>query len=106
MYPGIADRMQKEITALAPSSRSRSSLLPRGSTLYGSVDPSWHLCQPSNRCGSQSKNTTSLAQRSSTESASKSRPEEAPGPIELQLLLSNILKLSLIISVLFNGKTL
>merc|ERR1712179_343686 len=106
MYPGIADRMQKEITALAPSSRSRSSLLPRGSTPYGSVGPSWHLCQPSNRCGSQSKNTTSPAPPLSTESASKPQTEEAPGPIEVQLLLSNILKLSLIISVWFNGKTL
>merc|ERR1711941_243572 len=78
-----------------------SSLLPRGSTPYGSVGPSWHLCQPSNRCGSQSKNTTSPAQPSSTESASKSQPEEAPGPIEVQLLLSNTLKLSLIIVVWF-----
>merc|ERR1712167_357835 len=43
MYPGIADRMQKEITALAPS----------------------------NRCGSPSKNTTSAAHPLSTENASK-----------------------------------
>merc|ERR1712224_821339 len=44
MYPGIADRMQKEITALAPST---------------------------NRCGSPSKNTTNAAHPLSTENASK-----------------------------------
>merc|ERR1719167_513960 len=43
MYPGIADRMQKEITALAPSTR----------------------------CGSPSRSTTSAAHPSSTASASK-----------------------------------
>merc|ERR1712061_361992 len=37
MYPGIADRMQKEITALAhPPSRSRLLLHLRENTLYGS----------------------------------------------------------------------
>merc|ERR1711936_1287619 len=46
MYPGIADRMQKEITALAPS-------------------------PPSSRCGSPSRSTTSLALALSTGSASK-----------------------------------
>merc|ERR1712141_84823 len=40
MYPGIADRMQKEITALAPS---------------------WLPSPPSNRCGSPSKSTTNAA---------------------------------------------
>merc|ERR1712013_358303 len=44
MFPGIADRMQKEISALAP---------------------------PSNRCGSANKNMTNLAHQSSTENASK-----------------------------------
>merc|ERR1712001_190673 len=47
MYPGIADRMQKEITALAPS-------------------------PPSSRCGSPSRSTTSAVPPSSTGSASKS----------------------------------
>merc|ERR1712088_479786 len=74
MYPGIADRMQKEITALAPSTRSRSSLLQRGSTLYGSEDPSWPPSPPSSRCGSPSRSTMSLALPSCTESASKSLP--------------------------------
>merc|ERR1739848_671592 len=46
MYPGIADRMQKEITALAP-------------------------CPPSSRCGSPSRSTTSVAHPLSTASASK-----------------------------------
>merc|ERR1711989_245510 len=46
MYPGIADRMQKEITALAPSTR----------------------------CGSPSRSTTSAAPPSSTASASKLTP--------------------------------
>merc|ERR1711981_329979 len=50
MFPGIADRMQKEITALAPS------CLP---------------FPPSNRCGSPSKSTTSAAHPLSTGSASK-----------------------------------
>merc|ERR1711902_147706 len=49
MYPGIADRMQKEITAQAPS------CLP---------------FPPSNRCGSPSKNTMSAAHPLSTGSAS------------------------------------
>merc|ERR1711962_118130 len=44
MFPGIADRMQKEISALAP---------------------------PSNRCGSPNKNMTNLAHRLSTGNASK-----------------------------------
>merc|ERR1712198_154815 len=46
MYPGIADRMQKEITALAPSTR----------------------------CGSPSRSTTSAAHPLSTASASKRIP--------------------------------
>merc|ERR1719494_170994 len=72
MYPGIADRMQKEITALAPSTiRSRSSLPPRGSTPSGSEAPSWLPSPPSSRCGSPSRSTTSAAHPSSTASASK-----------------------------------
>merc|ERR1712224_304285 len=72
MYPGIADRMQKEITALAPStSRSKSLLHQRGNTPYGSEDPSWLPSPPSNRCGSPSKNTTNAAHPLSTENASR-----------------------------------
>merc|ERR1712037_602403 len=75
MYPGIADRMQKEITPwLPPPSRSRSSLPPRGSTLSGLEAPSWLPSPPSGRCGSPSRSTTSAAPPSSTASASKLTP--------------------------------
>merc|ERR1712083_665051 len=59
---------------LPPPSRSRSLLLPRGSTLSGSEDPSWPPSPPSSRCGSPSRSTTSPAPPSSTESVSKSLP--------------------------------
>merc|ERR1711872_40553 len=71
MYPGIADRMQKEITAPHPPSRSRSLLLLRGSTPSGSVAPSSPPCPHSSRCGSPSRSMTSPALASSTGSASK-----------------------------------
>merc|ERR1712136_301616 len=51
--------------------RSRSSLLPRGSTPSGSVAPSWPPSPPSRRCGSPSRSTMSPAPASSTASASK-----------------------------------
>merc|ERR1719414_2353829 len=90
MYPGIADRMQKEITALAPSpSRSRLLLPQKGNTLSGSEDPSWLLSPPSNRCGSPSKNTTSAAHPLSTESASKCFVTHQLYFITLQLIRSN-----------------
>merc|ERR1712141_500954 len=53
MYPGIADRMQKE------------------NTPYGLEDPSWLLSQPSNRCGSVSKNMMNPVHQLYTESVSK-----------------------------------
>merc|ERR1712123_409728 len=72
MYPGIADRMQKEITALAPSTIKIRSLLPqRESTLSGSEDPSLLPSPPSSRCGSPSRSTMSAAHPLSTASASK-----------------------------------
>merc|ERR1712002_691783 len=72
MYPGIADRMQKEITALAPSTM-KIKILPHQSvnTLSGSEAPSWPPCPPSSRCGSASRNTMSPAPPSSTVNASK-----------------------------------
>merc|ERR1712172_262836 len=95
MYPGIADRMQKEITALLPPpSRSRSSLLPRGSTPSGLEDPSWLPCPPSSRCGSPSRSTTSAAHPLSTASASKQRMERNPYfiiPTERNPLLSHFI---------------
>uniref|UniRef100_A0A8C1B2P6 Actin alpha 1, skeletal muscle b n=1 Tax=Cyprinus carpio carpio TaxID=630221 RepID=A0A8C1B2P6_CYPCA len=102
MYPGIADRMQKEITALAPSTMKIKVMhlwlsfnivsfptthhlpvplspysdrsLPHLSvnTPYGSVAPSWLPCPPSSRCGSPSRNTMRQAPALSTASASKS----------------------------------
>merc|ERR1712211_61293 len=42
MYPGIADRMQKEITALAPSTiKIKIIAPPERKSPYGSVAPSW-----------------------------------------------------------------
>jgi actin len=76
MYPGIADRMQKEITALAPSSMKVKIIAPPerkycmcpGSSAStnglifpqpsGSEDLSSHLFLPSSRCGSRSRSTT------------------------------------------------
>merc|ERR1712080_472070 len=57
--------------SLPPPSRSRSSLLPRGSTPSGSEDPSWPPCPPSSRCGSPSRCLTSAAPPSCTGNASK-----------------------------------
>merc|ERR1711951_129962 len=56
---------------LPPPLRSRSLLLLRGSTLYGSVAPSWPPSPPSSRCGSPSRSTTSAAHPLCTASASK-----------------------------------
>ncbi|MEQ2264324.1 Actin, aortic smooth muscle, partial [Xenotaenia resolanae] len=60
MCPGIADRMQKEITVISLSRFILSQmcfwfrllLLLRGSTLCGLVAPSLPLCPPSSKCGS------------------------------------------------------
>lgn len=51
--------------------KSRSSLHQRESTPSGSVDQFWLHSPHSSKCGSPSKNTTSLAHPLSTESASK-----------------------------------
>merc|ERR1712061_231958 len=72
MYPGIADRMQKEITALAPSTIKIKIIAPperKYSVWIGGS--SWLPSPPSNRCGSLSKNTTNAAHPLSTENASK-----------------------------------
>merc|ERR1712168_1576106 len=55
--------------------RSLSSPHQRGNTPYGSEDPSWLPCPPSNRCGSQKQNTTTRSHPSSTENASKRSTE-------------------------------
>merc|ERR1712096_510926 len=70
MYPGIADRMQKEITALAPSTMKIKIIAPpRGSTPSGSEAPSWLPSPPSRRCGSPSRSSTRLDPASSTANA-------------------------------------
>ncbi|KAA8577692.1 hypothetical protein FQN60_005262, partial [Etheostoma spectabile] len=61
MYPGIADRMQKEITALAPST---IKIKRKYSVWIGA--PSWPLCPPSSRCGSASRSMMRLDPPSST----------------------------------------
>ena len=97
MFPGIADRMQKELTALAPSSmkvrashphadnmprahvlltrvyRSRSSLPLRGSTPSGLVVPSWLPLAHSKTCGAISKSMMNQALASFTEVSFKQR---------------------------------
>lgn len=88
MFSGIADRMQKEITSLAPSSMKVKIVAPperskwitgikemlltgSQSTLSGSVVRFSLRSPPSSRCGSQSPSTTSRVLRSCTASASK-----------------------------------
>merc|ERR1711970_41786 len=72
---------RRSLPSLHPPSRSRSSLLPRGSTPYGSVAPSSPPCPPSSRCGSRSRSTTSAAHPSSTASASKRRRSAVQHPV-------------------------
>merc|ERR1712243_478636 len=81
MYPGIADRMQKEITSLAPSTMKIKTIAPlRGNTPYGSVAPSLPPSPPSSRCGLVSRSMTSPALRLSTGSVSNplQKGEEPP----------------------------
>merc|ERR1712207_52740 len=73
VYAGIADRMSKEITALAPASMKVKIIAPpSASTRSGSAAPSSRRSPPSSRCGSPSRSTMSLARPLSTASASKS----------------------------------
>ncbi|CAI0402809.1 unnamed protein product [Linum tenue] len=88
MFPGIADRMSKEITALAPSSMKIKVVAPPerkysvwigGSILaslstFQQVQSSYLLCMLEScecRCGLQRQSTTSLDHPLSTGSASK-----------------------------------
>merc|ERR1712078_292056 len=72
MYSGIADRMSKEITALAPASmKVISSRRLSASTASGSAAPSSRRSPPSSRCGSRSRSMTRAARPSCTASASK-----------------------------------
>merc|ERR1712008_671249 len=66
-----ADRMQKEITALAPSTiKIKIIAPPERKYSSGSEAPSWPPCPPSSRCGSASRSMTSPAPALSTGSAS------------------------------------
>merc|ERR1739842_193061 len=62
---------RRSLPLLPPPLRSRSLLLPRGSTPSGSVAPSSLPSPPSSRCGSRSRSTTSAAPPLSTGSAFK-----------------------------------
>merc|ERR1719483_2036498 len=98
MYPGIADRMQKEITALAhPPLRSRLLLPQRGNTPSGSEVPSCLPFPPSNRCGSPSRSMTSVAHPLSTGSASNFSTNLLLQLLAFQLLNRFILHCHLIV---------
>jgi actin-related protein len=43
MFPGIADRMQKEITALAPSTMKIKIIAPH-QTFSQQINSNWHIC--------------------------------------------------------------
>merc|ERR1711899_477321 len=62
---------RKSLPWLHQLSKSRSLLLQKENTPYGSEDPSWLPSPLSNRCGSPSKNTTNAAHPLFTENASK-----------------------------------
>merc|ERR1711930_4466 len=62
---------RRSLPWLPPPSRSRSSHPQRGSTPFGSEDPSSPPSPPSSRCGSPSRSTMSLAPALSTGNASK-----------------------------------
>merc|ERR1711879_959293 len=71
MYPGIADRMQKEITALAPSTMKVKIISPperKYSVWIGGS--TWLPSPPSRPCGSPRPSTTRQDHPLSTESAS------------------------------------
>merc|ERR1711935_1101306 len=87
MYPGIADRMQKEITALAPSTiKIKIIAPPERNTPSGLEVPSCLPFPPSNRCGSPNKSTTSAAHPLSTGNASNSSTNLLMQLFEFQLL--------------------
>merc|ERR1712241_1496323 len=72
MYPGIADRMQKEITALAPSTIKIKIIAPPERKYSVWIGGSILAPSPrSSRCGSPSRSTTNAAHPLSTENASK-----------------------------------
>merc|ERR1719231_288752 len=87
MYAGIADRLSKELTALAPASMKVKIIAPpeRKYSVWigGSI---LSRCLPSSRCGSPSRSTTSRARQSSTASASKCSAHAEGGVVEFCLM--------------------
>merc|ERR1712106_1057488 len=67
----LTECRRRSLLLLHQLSRSRSLPLLRGSTPSGSVAPSLPPCPPSSRCGSPSRNTTSLVPALFTGNASK-----------------------------------
>ena len=72
MFPGIADRMQKELTALAPSTMKIKIIAPPERKYSVWIGGSILLLFPlSNKCGFPKKNMMNLDLQLSTENASK-----------------------------------
>merc|ERR1711862_433203 len=72
MFPGISERMSKEVTALAPASiKVKIVAPPERKYSCGLEDPFLLLCPPSKVCGSARRNMMNLDHRLSTASASK-----------------------------------
>lgn len=72
LYPGIAKRIQKEITQLAPQMTNVNVIAPpEKNILPGSGVPSLRHCPPSQKCGLANKNMPKLVHRSSIESVFK-----------------------------------
>merc|ERR1711902_441510 len=66
----LTECKKKSLPLLLLPSKLRSLLLLRGNTLSGSVAPSWHHCQLSNKCGFPSKNMTNVVHQLFTENVS------------------------------------
>merc|ERR1711879_521049 len=71
MFPNIDKRLNKEITALAPSAVKVKIVAPPERKLSGLEVPFCPPCPHSKRCGSPRTSMTNLDPRSSTVSASK-----------------------------------
>merc|ERR1712129_281218 len=77
---------RKSLPSLHPPLRSKSSLPQRGNTPSGSEAPSCLPFPPSNRCGSPSKSTMSVAHPLFTGNASKYSTNLLMQLFEFQLL--------------------
>ncbi|VDI31503.1 Hypothetical predicted protein [Mytilus galloprovincialis] len=72
LYPGFADRLQKEIIQLAPPTSKVKVITPpeRKYSAWIGV-PSWRHCPPSHKCGLTKRNMTKPVHQSFTESVFK-----------------------------------